>query len=308
MLILIKFKFSFSVCLRFYRLSSESLRLDHQSISDRKDIYYSSEIRPFTRTEKRVRLPFDKILSNCPKLKEFNSTACDRVCYNVNRLPCQLIYLERLTLHGWSNVKMSSSIVRRCVNLKYLDLGCIKMGRAYEFFTTDLHMIKSNQLTTLKLHGVHYSLNNLQTFMSTYGSKLQIFQYSSSLITATSSTNLPNGLMITPFDSNFFSTLIQIVFNFCPNLNQFKLVLVDHDGFGYPMSIPNLVPLEHLSSLFIESEQRGFSIDLLEIILQNCPSLEFLCIVARFLSDVRVVSLCKKYCPLIKKVNQRPVE
>lgn len=292
------------VCHRFYGISGKSLRLNHQSIRERKDVYYPSEMRPFSRNEKRVRLPFDQILINCPKLKEFRSTACDRICFNTNRLPAHLINLEKLTLHGWSNVKMSSSIVRRCVNLKFLDLGCIKLSRNFENYKIDLTMIQSDKLSTLRLHGTHYSLENLQSFMLVKGYSLKSFHYCSSL-TATESTNSGStGMVIIPFEPlDFFTALIQIVFNCCPNLNRFEINLIDHDGFG--SATPNLIPLYHLSSMTIKTERRSFNIDLLEVILKHCPSLEYLNVVSSYFNETDISQLCKTYCPLIKKVTHQ---
>jgi len=240
-------------------------------------------------TEKRVHFPFDKLLSNCPNLIELNSTAFDRICWNWKKLP-SFIGLETLTLTGWSNVKMSKMIIEKCSNLKSLGLGCTKMSKNAINYKTNLQVVPTS-LVSLKLHGGHYTIQNIREFMITKGFNLETFMYSSCLS------------QLAPSEPHFFTLLIQILFSNCPNLQKIELKLVDHSRFG---PLQTLVPLAKLKQLIIKSDQKDFNHVLLEKIIANCPSLSTLIIVSNYIDLETSTELVQKYCSKIQSIQVQP--
>ena len=91
--------FEIIVCRRFHDIASLSLKIHHKWIRKRKDVYYDKEMRLFSRNERKVQFPFNKILQNCSNLRHFDSSAFDRIRWNPSRLPKKL-NLQRLTLTG----------------------------------------------------------------------------------------------------------------------------------------------------------------------------------------------------------------
>lgn len=242
-------------------------------------------MRLFARNERKVRFPFDKILRNCPNLCELDTTAFNRICWNPPRLPKEL-YFEKLTLMGWCNVNMARVIIQRSKNLKLLEIGCLKMNRNYTDYKIDLTHITSC-LVTLKLRGIHYDVENIKTFLSQKGSHLEAFYYSSYVTSAVANC-----------DRYFFTVLIQYLYEYCSHLKEIELRLVQANYFASSLVLKTLFSLERL---VIMTEQRNFTIEMLEILIQNSPNLRQVFIFSHHIREEDLYRICRKYCPAIRE-------
>lgn len=273
-----------SVCRRFQYIATLSLRIHHKWIRKRREVYYEREMRLFARNERKVQFPFDKLLKNCKNLSEFNTTAFHRVRWNPSRIP-KILDLERLTMIGWCNVKISKLVVARCPKLKSLEIGTLKMTKKYRDYVIDLSCVKSN-LIILKLVGLHFTTRNILDFMLNKGSTIETFFYSSYVTSA-----------VADCDRDFFTRLIQIVYETCSSLKELELRFVQQNYFGSSLV---LKPLSSLERLVIMTDQRTFSVDMLEVVLQNSPTLKDVFVVSDHIREEDMIRLCRKYCPAIR--------
>lgn len=202
-----------------------------------------------------------------------------------------LIDNDEYQLSGWCNVKVSKVIIGRCANLKALDIGCMKATRRNSDYKIDLTLIKSD-LDSLSLRGIHYSSENIRSFMSERGKRLRKFFFSSYVTSAPAIC-----------EAGLFTSIIQIIFESCFQLRELELRFVQQGAFG---TLNSLQTLKHLEKIVIITEHRDLTEEMVGTILMNSPSLRSFVLITNHLHGIDLYKSCRRSCPQLKEFKSLP--